>query len=220
MIPPGYVGNTTSPIRIEGYLNEALAPEGHQARRAPRLPKKLLAVRSGLGVFGRNNLCYVEGMGSLLNLVSLYSDVPCAEGSWHEIRQMDTCLDCEACLNNCPTGAITRERFLIDNKRCLTFFNEVGPEFEFPEWIPPSVHHVAYGCSRCLAVCPENGARIGIVGEQVTFTEEETGLLLRGLSFERLPEELQRKVSALDMSGYLGALPRNLRALGMTSLSS
>jgi epoxyqueuosine reductase len=69
-IPPGYVGNVSAPIAIERYLNEALAPMGYRVRHAPRIPKELLTVRSGLGVYGRNNLCYAEGMGSLPNLVT------------------------------------------------------------------------------------------------------------------------------------------------------
>lgn len=217
MIPPGYVGNVSAPALIERYLNEALAPVGRRARHALGIPKKLLAVRSGLGVYGRNNLCYVKGMGSLLNLVTLYTDVACPEGSWHEIRAMDACRDCEACLNACPTGAIMRDRFLIDNERCLTFYNEAEPEYAFPDWLSPSAHHTAYGCSRCMAACPANGTLIDRVGVEMTFTEHETGLLLRGPTPEDLPEGLRRKVDALDMAGYLGALPRNLRALGVTA---
>ena len=217
-IPPGYVGNVSAPIAIERYLNEALSPMGHRVRHAPRIPKKLLAVRSGLGVYGRNNLCYVEGMGSLLNLVAFYSDAPCPEGVWRPVRAMDACRGCEACLSACPTGAIMRDRFLIDNTRCLTYLNEVGKEYDgFPEWAPPSAHHTAYGCSRCLEVCPENRAYIGRPGVQVAFTEEETDLLLQGLPLEDLSAGLQAKVNALDMAGYLGALPRNLRALGVTA---
>ncbi len=61
-----------------------------------------------------------------------------------------------------------RDRFLIDNTRCLTYLNEVGKEYDgFPEWAPPSAHHTAYGCSRCLEVCPENRAYIGRPGVQV-----------------------------------------------------
>jgi epoxyqueuosine reductase len=36
------------------------------------LPLKSLAVRSGLAAYGRNNVCYVPGMGSFLELVGLY----------------------------------------------------------------------------------------------------------------------------------------------------
>jgi epoxyqueuosine reductase QueG len=114
------------------------------------------------------------------------------------VRAMDACCGCEACLDACPTGAILRDRFLIDNTRCLTFLNEVGKEYDgFPKWVPPSVHHVAYGCSRCLEACPANRAYIGRAGIQVTFTEEETDLLLQGLAPEELPSELHAKVDTL-----------------------
>ncbi|HHX43587.1 MAG TPA: 4Fe-4S binding protein [Chloroflexi bacterium] len=216
-IPPGYVGHVSAPIAAERYLNEALAPLGYRVHRATRLPHKLLAVRSGLGVYGRNNLCYVEGMGSLLNLTTFFCDGLCLEGTWHPVRAMDACDGCAACRDACPTGAILRDRFLIDNTRCLTCLNEAGREYDgFSEWVPPSAHHAAYGCSRCTQACPQNRAYIGRPGVEVTVAEEATALFLQGLSVDELPAELQAKVNALDMAGFLGALPRNLRALGMS----
>ena len=133
MLPAGYIIKETVPPNIEQYLNEFLSPRGYHVKHAPRLPHKLLAVRSGLSVYGRNNICYVEDMGSFLILAPYFSDIPCMEGSWHDICQMDLCKDCKACLNNCPTAAITNERFLINNERCLTYFNEADGEWDFPE---------------------------------------------------------------------------------------
>lgn len=221
MIPPGYLDYTTTPVRIAQYLNDALEPPGYRVQYAPRLPQKLLAVRSGLGRYGRNNICYVEGLGSLLNLFTYYSDVPCEDGAWHALRHLDSCDACEACVRACPTGAILPDRFLIDNTRCLTCLNEAGAEqSEFPAWVPPSVHHTAYGCARCIDACPVNRPYSGVTSVEVSFDEQETGLLLQGLTLEQLPDALQAKVVALDMTHYLGALPRNLKALGIFDRSS
>jgi epoxyqueuosine reductase len=212
-LPAGYIDAASAPAGIAAYLNGFLRPLGHHVQYAPRLPRKLLAVRSGLGLYGRNNICYVEGMGSFLNLALFFSDIPCAEESWQEVRQMDVCRSCRACLRNCPTGAIMAGRFLIDNERCLTFHNEAGAECDFPEWIDPSSHNCLYGCSRCQSICPANRKNADSAVEAAEFTEEETRLLLMGESMDRFPEELERKVRALDMVQYLGALPRNLRIL-------
>jgi epoxyqueuosine reductase len=212
MVPAAYVDNAATPARIERYLRGFLDPRGYHIQYAPRLPRKLLAVRSGLGLYGRNNICYVEGMGSFLNLAPYVSDIPPVEDCWHEIRHMDICHTCHACLDNCPTVAITQTRFLIDNERCLTYFNEAAGK-EFPEWIDPSVHHALYGCSRCQAVCPVNRHYLANTIEPAEFTEEETSLLFDGESFECFPESLKQKIDALDMKHYLGALPRNLRVL-------
>jgi epoxyqueuosine reductase len=213
MVPASYLSEVSGPPKIEHYLNEFLNPQGYHVQYAPKLPRKLFAVRSGLGAYGRNNICYVEGMGSSPFLATYFSDIPCTEENWQDICQMHLCKTCKACLNNCPTGAITADRFLINNERCLTYCNEAGAEKDFPEWIPPSAHHTIYGCLRCQMVCPINKDYVHTVIEPAEFTEEETALLVEGKPFSLFPETLKQKVETLDMLNYLGALPRNLRVL-------
>jgi epoxyqueuosine reductase len=212
LLPASYTQEVSGPLRIERYLQDYLSPRGYHVRYA-KLPKKLLAVRSGLGLYGRNNLCYVEGMGSSLLLATYLTDIPCAETSWYAIGHMEACQTCTACLENCPTAAITGDRFLIDNERCLTYFNESGGEHGFPEWISPSVHHTIYGCLRCQTVCPMNRDHIHTTIEPVEFTEEETALLVGGKPYERFSEALKQKIKKIDMENYLGVLPRNLQVL-------
>ena len=213
MLPASYTDKNSSPRRIERYLQAFLNPKGCHALYAPKLPHKLIAVRSGLGVYGRNNICYVEGMGSFLNLNPFFTDVPCMEDTWQEIRQMELCRTCQACLLNCPTGAIQPTRFLINNERCLTYFNEAGSEWDFPGWIDPSSHHTLYGCLRCQTNCPVDKPYLDTPVESVEFTEEETASLQEGKTFELFSEDLKQKVKDLDMVDYLGALPRNLRVI-------
>jgi epoxyqueuosine reductase len=212
-LPASYMNEVSGPLKVEHYLNEFLNPRGYHVTYAPRLPRKLLAVRSGLGLYGRNNICYVEGMGSSPLLITYFSDIPCPEDKWHNICHMPACQKCTACLDNCPTGAITTDRFLIDNERCLTYFNESGGEYDFPDWIDAAAHHAIYGCIRCQIICPMNKKYLSNIIKPVEFTEAETLLLMAGKSFEHLPETLQQKVHAIDMENYLGALPRNLRVL-------
>jgi epoxyqueuosine reductase len=212
-LPASYMDKSRTPLRVGGYLNEFLAPRGYQASHAPKLPHKRLAVRSGLARYGKNNISYVESMGSYLNLALFFSDLPCVEDTWQEARMLEQCQDCRICLQNCPTGAILPERFLIDNMRCLTYFNEGDSRWDFPAWIDPAAHHTLYGCLRCQNVCPANKPYGNSSLEPVEFDEDETGCLLAGKPFESLPAGLQHKVAALDMKEYLAALPRNIRAL-------
>lgn len=212
-IPASYIEKNAAPERIEQYLNAFLSRSGYRVAHAPGLPHKLLAVRSGLGLYGRNNICYVEGMGSFLNLSLFFSNIPCADENWHEIRQMDCCKSCTLCLDHCPTRAITADRFLIDNERCLTYFNEGGGEWDFPEWISPSAHNCIYGCLKCQAVCPKDKAYLDNVIEPAEFSEEETSSLIEGKPYEQFTCELKRKIEDLNMVEYLGALPRNLKVL-------
>jgi epoxyqueuosine reductase len=119
-----------------------------------RVPLKWLAARAGLGRYGRNNLIFVEGMGSYCLLHAFLSDAEAPEESWSGLDLLPACGHCHGCDRSCPTGCITRSDFLIDSGRCLTLYNEVpGP---FPNFILPSMHHALMGCLRCQTRCPEN----------------------------------------------------------------
>jgi epoxyqueuosine reductase len=212
-IPATYTDYISLPKQLGKYLNEELNPEGYHAVFAPRLPRKLLAVRSGLGIYGRNNICYVDGMGSFLNISPFYTDIRCTNDAWYDIRQMDVCKDCKACVKNCPTGAIKEEGTLIDTDRCLTFYNEAGGEYKFPEFIDPVSHNSVVGCMSCQNVCPKNKEYLNSIAGPYDFDEEETALLLKGAASENYPESLKKKVETLGITDYLSALPRNLKAL-------
>lgn len=125
ILPPTYVGYDETRKWVEDLLAQILRTKGYRVVR-PSLPLKLLAVRSGLGWYGRNNICYVPGMGSFLQLVSVYSDLPCQKDSWREAQMMPSCQNCYACRLSCPTGAISSDRFLLRAERCIVFHNEGG----------------------------------------------------------------------------------------------
>ncbi len=213
MLPASYLDMETVPERIEDYLNEFLISKGHHVIYTTKLPHKLLAVRSGLGLYGKNNICYVEGMGSFQDLTLYFSDILCTEDNWTEISHMNLCNTCEACLNNCPTKAITKERFLLDTDRCLTYHNEADSRFSFPEWIDINAHNCIYGCHRCQTVCPQNKNFSDNIISPACFTEAETLLLLEGKALDQYPEELVTKLKELNMIKYLKVLPRNLKVL-------
>jgi epoxyqueuosine reductase len=208
ILPPTYLHSPDS--RVEKILFKILLPQGYYAAKAT-LPLKLLAVKSGLGFYGKNNICYVEGMGSFFRLMAFYSDFPCSEDSWVEASIMESCKKCVACQRNCPTGAIMPERFLLRAERCLTFLNE-GPR-DFPSWIDPGWHHCLVGCLYCQRVCVQNKNLLGWVEEKAKFSEPETELILESPPFERLPSKTQKNLEALDLVEYYKILPRNLRAL-------
>jgi epoxyqueuosine reductase len=213
MLPASYIDMETVPERIEHYLNEFLILRGHHVKYTTKLPHKLLAVRSGLGLYGKNNICYVEGMGSFQDLTLFFSDILCTEDNWTKIRHMNLCNTCEACLNNCPTKAITKERFLLDTDRCLTYYNEADSKFSFPEWIDINAHNCIYGCHRCQTVCPQNKNFSENIISPANFTEEETSLLLEGKPLDQYPKEVATKLKELNMTKYLKVLPRNLKVL-------
>lgn len=206
-----YMGKKDAPTTTKQYMRKMLKPLGYQIQSAPRLPLKRLAVRSGLASYGRNNICYVDGMGSFLTLVAYFSDLPCSEDVWHDVGSMERCNNCTICLKSCPTGAILENRFLIDNERCLSYFNE-RPD-DFPEWLPKSAHHCLYDCLKCQISCPMNRDYVGNVIGPIEFDEAETEMLLAGKTMREFPPGLREKVKFLDMDSWLPAIPRNMRVL-------
>lgn len=211
-LPPTYYDYDSAHERVEKYLGDLLTPHGYHISFAPRLPRKILACKSGLSKYGRNNITYVDGMGSFYQLVTLYSDIPCDKKDLFEIAEMNTCKTCTLCLQNCPTKAILKDRYLINNERCLTGINESGAD-DFPEWIDKSAHNSIYGCVKCQIVCPHNRNNVINSKDTVEFTEEETLSLLNSVPFDEFNEDLKKKIMELNMKNYLSAIPRNLNAL-------
>ncbi|HEX3029187.1 MAG TPA: 4Fe-4S double cluster binding domain-containing protein [Clostridia bacterium] len=212
MIPPTYIEMTKAHKEIEIYLNSFLNPQGFHALTTPCLPLKLLAARSGISAYGRNNICYINGMGSFFRLQTYYSDIPSKNENWYDLSTMKQCKTCKACLNSCPTNAITTKSHFVNTDRCITHINE-NDGTVFPAWLEPSAHNCLIGCFKCQACCPINKEYLNNIIEPVQFSEEETLILLENKPFDQLPRALAEKLEALDMKHYYGALVRNLKAL-------
>jgi epoxyqueuosine reductase len=207
----GFPGKPDGPEDAEKRIREFLGARGYRAKAAPRLAMKRLAARTGLARYGRNNICYVEGMGSFLALSAFYSDMPREETPWRDLAPMDACASCSACEKSCPTGAIRAGRFLIDTARCLSFYNEGAGDF--PEWLPAEVHHCAYDCLHCQMACPQNRAYAGNSIGPIEFSESETEDLLSGRGIEGFKPESKKAATLAGLGAWPQALPRNLRIL-------
>lgn len=210
IVPPTFLQWWKTDLEIADILTEILGPKGYRVALAS-LPKKLLAVRSGLAVYGKNNISYIAGMGSFHRLVVFYSDCPCEQDEWYRPRMMERCQKCSACIRNCPTGAISAERFLLHAERCITFHNEEPGGIPFPAWLEPSWHNCLVGCLHCQRVCPENKEFLAWIEEGAEFSSEETRLLLEGTRLDQLPAATVEKLERWDLVDLVDVLPRNLR---------
>jgi epoxyqueuosine reductase len=211
VVPPTYLHWRETDQQARDLVAEIVGAQGYQVAQG-RLPEKLLAAHSGLGVYGRNNICYVKGLGSFHYPVALFSDLPCPEDAWQEARMMERCQKCQACIRACPTGAITAERFLLHAERCLTFRNEKPGSVPFPAWVDPAWHNCLVGCMICQRVCPENKEFLGWIEEGAVFSQEDTALLLDRVPSDQLPAALMEKLARWDLVDLLDILPRNLGA--------
>jgi epoxyqueuosine reductase len=209
LLPPTYTAYDEVTQQVADVVAGLVKKGGYRVAKT-ELPLKLLAARSGLTQYGRNNIGYVPGMGSFLQLVAVYSDLPCPKDTWQEPQMMPACEQCQLCRKACPTGAIASDRFLLHAERCIVFHNERPANVPFPAWMNPAWHNCVVGCLRCQRACPVDKQFIGWIGEHEEFSEQETSLLLNGTSREKLPAETTAKLDHLSLTEYLEMLPRNL----------
>jgi epoxyqueuosine reductase len=211
IIPPTYPEREMDK-RVQALLRQILEPAGYGLVSAS-LPKKLLAVRSGLAAYGKNNITYVPGMGSFYGLVAVYTDLPVAEDGWQEPQMMERCKNCSACLRHCPAGAITAERFLLHAERCITFHNEKSADVPFPAWMDPGWHNCLVGCLHCQWICPENRDVRQWIKDGVAFSQEETEQFLAGVPLGQISASTLGKMRRVHLDLWVDLLPRNLGAL-------
>ena len=210
IVPPTYGRSQAIRRRVRGVVKSI----GKKDR--PRVvnafpPLKLLAVRSGLAMYGRNNVTYVPGYGSFQRLSGFYTDVEAPEGPWVEKRALPKCSKCKACLKACPTKAITEDRFLIRAERCLTCMNERKSKHPFPSWVKPEWHNALVGCMICQRVCPCDREFLDSIEDGPSFTEEETDFILKGKYAGKKAAATQRKLNVVGVE--MSVLPRNLKVL-------
>ncbi|OGS42216.1 MAG: hypothetical protein A3K67_02440 [Euryarchaeota archaeon RBG_16_62_10] len=209
-VPPTYYDAVRATRLARRLLAEALGTDTHMLVRA-MLPLKLLAVRSGLALYGRNNITYIPRYGSFHRLAAFYSDFESPVDGWQEKKALPLCDKCRACFNACPTEAIHTDRFIVQAETCLTYLNEKPSRVRFPDWVDASSHNALIGCMRCQKACPYNKEVAGWYEDRGEFSEDETAYLLKGRYSGKKAVSIERKLKqiGLDLSGF----PRNLEVL-------
>lgn len=215
-MPPNYyeAGLTRKILHDEIQKNIIVETGYHMERMSDTFHLKLLAVRSGLGRYGRNNICYVDGMGSFLTLHAYLTDYRFAEDHWQEVQMLEQCQHCQVCQKQCPGGAIRADHFVIDVKRCLPLYNEI--EGILPDWIPPKAHNAIFGCMKCQAPCPANREAMQWVEAVEDVTEEETWQFVNGYPDEKSLLSVDQKLKIpylVDAPETVEVISRNLKAL-------
>ncbi len=109
-----------------------------------------LAQKSGLGWRGKNTLLLNREAGSMFFLGEILVDVP------FPVDQPITshCGECSACINICPTQAITAP-YQLDARRCISYLT-IEHRGSIPEDLRPLMGNRVYGCDDCQLVCPWN----------------------------------------------------------------
>lgn len=209
-VPPTYFDQLKVAARARRLLREAFLPCKYRFVYA-RVPHKLMAVRSGLALYGRNNITYIPKYGSFYRPTVFYSDYESPVDYWQEKKALPLCSKCKACMNACPTGAIKDDRFLIRAQMCLTYMNEKPPNIKFPSGVKASAHNALVGCLRCQKACPYDKEVRSWYEDRGEFSEEETEYLLKGKFSGSKAKRMDRKLKRLGLE--LTSFPRNLKVL-------
>lgn len=213
-IPPQYYDDGISIEDLKNTIQKHIIKEsGYRIEKASQIHLKLLAARSGLGKYGRNNIIFVDGMGSFITLYAFFTDFQFDQDNWHEIKMLEDCESCRNCSGICPTSCITMQNFVIDVTKCITLYNEI--DGKFPRWLRPGWHNALMGCMKCQIPCPANDKVHDYAGRLEDVTEEETRKILQGEADDDLLKSLNRKLKGFSAISkeYFPIFTRNLGVL-------
>jgi epoxyqueuosine reductase len=108
------------------------------------------AQKAGLGWTGKNSLLLNRSMGSFFFLAELIVDLELE----YDNPAKDYCGTCTACMDACPTDAIT-EPYVVDGSKCISYFT-IELKEEIPQDVKGKFENWIFGCDICQDVCPWN----------------------------------------------------------------
>jgi epoxyqueuosine reductase len=127
-----------------------------------------LAAKAGTGWRGKHTLLLTRDMGSYFFLGEIYTNLPLPvtpPASAH-------CGTCSACIDACPTGAITAP-YELDARRCISYLT-IEHKGSIPEALRPLMGNRIYGCDDCQIACPWN--RFAAMASTADFVVVRNGL--------------------------------------------
>lgn len=170
--------------------------------------EKVWAQRAGLGWQGKHTNLINKTSGSFLFLGELIIDLVL---EYDSPFVQDYCGTCTACIDACPTGAIT-EPYVLDASKCISYFTiELKENEKIPEKMSGKFENWAFGCDICQDVCPWN--RFAKPHREPALTPIKEILNFSDNDWEEITEEVFKNIfkqSPLKRTKFLG-LKRNLK---------
>jgi len=166
--------------------------------------EKAWAAKSGIGWVGKNSNLITKQVGSFYFLAELIVDLDLD----YDTIESDHCGECTACIDSCPTQAITQP-YVVDGSKCISYFTielkeNIPKEFKgkFDDWV--------FGCDVCQDVCPWN--KFSKSHKEPLFQSSSELMKMSRDEWNEITEETFNKIfknSAVKRTGYKG-LTRNL----------
>jgi epoxyqueuosine reductase len=157
-----------------------------------------LARKAGLGWRGKHTLLLNRNYGSMFFLGEILVDMPLPLDQ----EQEEHCGTCQACMDVCPTQAITAP-YQLDARRCISYLTIENPG-EIPLEFRRAMGNRIYGCDDCQLTCPWNKFA---KRSQLSDFAERHGLghatLLQLWSWTEFDFEKRHEGSAIRRIGYL-----------------
>jgi epoxyqueuosine reductase len=110
-----------------------------------------LAVKAGLGWRGKHTLLLNRERGSYFFLGEIYTSL---DLSANDAPHVNHCGTCNACIEVCPTQAITAPHRL-DARKCISYLT-IEHHGAIPVEFRKAIGNRIYGCDDCQLVCPWN----------------------------------------------------------------
>ena len=112
--------------------------------------EKALAQKAGIGWVGKHTNIIHDKAGSWFFLGELYTDLPLPVDTPSESH----CGSCTACIDVCPTDAITGP-YQLDARRCISYLT-IEMRAAIPVEFRKAMGNRIYGCDDCQIFCPWN----------------------------------------------------------------
>ena len=109
-----------------------------------------LAQKAQLGWRGKHTLLLSREQGSWFFLGEIFIDLPLPV----DTPQDNHCGTCSACIDVCPTQAITSP-YQLDARRCISYLT-IELKDSIPVELRPLIGNRIYGCDDCQLACPWN----------------------------------------------------------------
>jgi epoxyqueuosine reductase len=111
---------------------------------------KAWAAKSGLGWIGKHSNLLTQQVGSFYFIAELIVDLELE----YDLPITDHCGTCTACIDACPTQAIT-EPYVVDGSKCISYFT-IELKENIPTEFKGQLDDWMFGCDICQDVCPWN----------------------------------------------------------------